>query len=106
MELSIQERLKDLRVERGLTLEQLEEQVNLSKSALGSYEAKDCKEISHYAIIKRAKFYGVTTDYPVSYTHLDVYKRQAAAKLAGAHDFITRLPQGYDTPLSGNGRCV
>ena len=27
----------------------------------------------------------------------------AAAKLAGAHDFITRLPNGYDTPLSGNG---
>ena len=46
MELSIQERLKDLRVERGLTLEQLEEQVNLSKSALGSYEAKDFKDIS------------------------------------------------------------
>ena len=40
MELSIQERLKDLRVERGLTLEQLEEQVNLSKSALGSYGSK------------------------------------------------------------------
>ena len=35
MELSIQERLKDLRVERGLTLKQLEEQVNLFKSALG-----------------------------------------------------------------------
>ena len=63
MELSIQERLKDLRVERGLTLEQLEEQVNLSKSALGSYEAKDFKDISHYAIIKLAKFYGVTADY-------------------------------------------
>ena len=56
MELSIQERLKDLRVERGLTLEQLEEQVNLSKSALGSYEARDFKDISHYAIIKLAKF--------------------------------------------------
>lgn len=27
----------------------------------------------------------------------------AAAKLAGADDFITRLPQGYETPLSGNG---
>ncbi|WP_426351364.1 ABC transporter ATP-binding protein [Alloiococcus sp. CFN-8] len=27
----------------------------------------------------------------------------AAAKLAGAHDFITRLPEGYDTMLSGNG---
>ncbi len=27
----------------------------------------------------------------------------AAAKLVGAHDFITRLPEGYDTPLQGNG---
>lgn len=26
-----------------------------------------------------------------------------AAKLAGAHDFITRLPEGYQTVLSGNG---
>ncbi len=41
MELSIQERLKDLRVERGLTLEQLAEQTLLSKSALGGYEAED-----------------------------------------------------------------
>ena len=40
MELSIQERLKDLRVERGLTLEQLEEQVNLSKSALHSQPSR------------------------------------------------------------------
>lgn len=30
----------------------------------------------------------------------------AAAKLAGAHDFITRLPRGYDTPLSGNGASL
>ena len=35
MALTIQERLKDLRVERGLTLEQLAEQTHLSKSALG-----------------------------------------------------------------------
>ena len=27
----------------------------------------------------------------------------AAAKLANAHDFITRLPNGYDTMLTGNG---
>lgn len=27
----------------------------------------------------------------------------AAAKLVGADDFITRLPLGYDTPLTGNG---
>ena len=46
MELSIQERLKDLRVERGLTLEQLAEQTHLSKSALGSYEGDNFK-VSH-----------------------------------------------------------
>ena len=61
MELSIQERLKDLRVERGLTLEQLAEQTHLSKSALGSYEGDNFKDISHYALIELAKFYEVTS---------------------------------------------
>lgn len=46
MELSIQERLKDLRVERGLTLEQLAEKTHLSKSALSSYEGDNLKDIS------------------------------------------------------------
>lgn len=63
MELSIQERLKDPRVERGLTLEQLAEQTHFSKSALGSYEAEYLKDISHYALIKLTKFYEVTNDY-------------------------------------------
>ncbi len=51
-ERSIQKRIKDPRVECGLTLEQLAEQTHLSKSALGSYEADDFKDISHYALIK------------------------------------------------------
>ncbi len=29
-----------------------------------------------------------------------------AAKLANAHDFITRLPEGYDTMLTGNGASL
>ena len=49
MALTIQERLKDLRAEHGLTLEQLAEQTNLSNSALGSYEADAFKDTSHYA---------------------------------------------------------
>lgn len=44
--LTIQERLKDLRVERGLTLEQLSAETSISKSALGKYEADDFKETS------------------------------------------------------------
>ena len=82
MELSIQERLKDLRVERGLTLEQLAEQTHLSKSALGSYEAEDFKDISHYAIIKLAKFYGVTADYLLG---LSQTKNHPNADLADLH---------------------
>lgn len=30
----------------------------------------------------------------------------AAAELAGAHNFITRLPQGYNTPLTENGASL
>ena len=41
--LTIQERLKDLRVERGLTLEQLSAETGISRSALGKYEADDSR---------------------------------------------------------------
>ena len=62
--LSIPERLKDLRVvNKHLTLEQLAEQTDLSKSALGKYESDDYKDISPFAIATLAKFYGVSTDY-------------------------------------------
>ena len=41
----------------------------------------------------------------IRYGRLDATDEECceAAKLAGAHDFISRLPQGYDTPLSNNG---
>ena len=54
---SIQERLWELRKDKGLNLEELSKLTGISKSALGSYEKEDYKA--------------------VSYTHLDVYKRQA-----------------------------
>ena len=63
MALSIQERIKDLRIEHKLTLEQLAEQTGLSKSALGNYENDEFKDISHYALIKLADFYNVSVDY-------------------------------------------
>ena len=41
----------------------------------------------------------------IRYGKLDATDEECirAAKLANAHDFITRLPQGYDTQLTGNG---
>ena len=61
--ITIQERLKDLRIEGHLKLEELAELTKISKSALGSYENDDRKEISHKSILKLAEFYGVSTDY-------------------------------------------
>ena len=61
--LTIQEKLKDLRVERHLTLEQLAQESGISKSALGKYESDDFKDISPFGIVTLAKYYGVTTDY-------------------------------------------
>ena len=66
--LTIQERLKDLRVERGLTLEQLSAETGISKSALGKYEVDDFKDISPFSMVALAKFYGVSTDYLLGLT--------------------------------------
>ena len=66
--LSIPERLKDLRVERGLTLEQLSAETGISRSALGKYEADDFKDISPFSMVELAKFYGVSTDYLLGLT--------------------------------------
>ena len=66
--LTIQERLKDLRVERSLTLEQLSAETGISKSALGKYEADDFKDISPFSMVELAKFYGVSTNYLLGLT--------------------------------------
>ena len=94
MELSIQERLKDLRVERGLTLEQLAEQTHLSKSALGSYEAEDFKDISHYVLIKLAKFYGVTADYLLGLSETKNHLNADLTELRLSDDIIELLKSG------------
>ena len=94
MSLSIQERLKDLRVERGLTLGQLAEQTGLSKSALGSYETEDFKDISHYALIRLAKFYGVTADYLLGLSEMKNHQNADLADLRLSDDMIELLKSG------------
>ena len=60
---SIQERLWELRKDKGLNLEELSKLTGISKSALGSYEKEDFKEINHGNLITLADFYGVSVDY-------------------------------------------
>ena len=94
MSLTIQERIKDLRVERGLTLKELAEQTGLSSSALGSYEADDTKDISHYALIKLAKFYGVTADYLLGLSEMKSHPNADLADLRLSDGMIDLLKSG------------
>lgn len=102
MALTIQERIKDLRVKRGLKLKDLEAATGLSSSALGSYETEDTKDITHTAIIKLAQFYGVTTDYLLALTETKNHPNAELADLRLSDDMIEVLKAGrVDTALLG-----
>ena len=60
---TIQERLWELRKDKGLNLEELSKLTGISKSALASYEANDYKEINHGNLVTLADFYQVSVDY-------------------------------------------
>jgi transcriptional regulator with XRE-family HTH domain len=92
--LTIQERLKDLRVERGLTLEQLEQQTGISKSALGSYENADYKDITHTSIVTLAKFYGVSADYLLGLTETKNHPNADLSELHLSDEMIGLLKSG------------
>jgi transcriptional regulator with XRE-family HTH domain len=92
--LTIPERLKDLRTERHLTLQELSEQTHISKSSLGNYESEDMKDISPFSIATLAEFYGVSTDYLMGLTES---KNHSDTELAALHlndDMINLLSSG------------
>lgn len=98
--LTIQERIKDLRQERGLTLEQLEKVTGISKAALSRYEGDEPKDISLYALVKLAQFYGVTTDYLLALSEMKNPPNADLADLRLGDDMIERLRSGrINTPL-------
>lgn len=66
--ITLQERLKDLRVAHNLNLEELSKLTGISKSALGNYENDDYKEINHGNLVVLAEFYKVSTDYLLGLT--------------------------------------
>ena len=88
------ERLKDLRVERHLTLEQLAEQTGISKSALGSYEANDDIELSPFSVTALAKFYGVSTDYLLGMTETKNHPNTELHELGLSDGMIELLKSG------------
>ncbi len=94
VKLTIGERLKDLRVERKLTLEQLAAEVGISKSALGKYESDNGKDISPYSISMLADYYGVSSDYLMGRTEIKNHPNTALHKLRLSDDAIDILRTG------------
>ncbi len=59
-------------------------------------------------VLQETNLFSGTVMDNIRYGKLDATKEEViqAAKLANAHDFITRLPLGYDTNLSGDGASL
>ena len=51
-------------------------------------------------------FAGTIAENIARFGEIDPHKVIAAAKVAGAHDLIQRLPEGYDTPVGEAGRSL
>lgn len=95
MILTIAERLRDLRKDRSLTLEALAEATNISKSALGTYETGESKDISPFSIVKLAKFYGVTTDYLMGVSNLEKESGAEIHELRLTNEALNVLKSGH-----------
>ncbi len=93
--LTITERLKDLRKKRGLTLETLAEATKISRSALGTYETGEFKDISPFSIIKLARFYGVTTDYLMGVSNLEKETDVEIQELRLTNEALNVLKSGH-----------
>lgn len=89
--LTIQEKLKDLRVANGLTTEQLSKATGLSKSALNNYENDKEKDISLVSLTTLAKYYRVSTDYLLGMHDNVVYANTELSELHLSDDMIDLL---------------
>ena len=67
-QLTSQEKLKDLRHERNLTLVQVAEATGISKSTIGNYESDDFKEQQLTILTELADFYDVSLAYLIGLT--------------------------------------
>ena len=67
----------------------------ISKSALGSYENDDYKEISHKSLVELAKFYGVSTDYLLCLTENRNYPDTELTELHLSDSMVELLKSGH-----------
>lgn len=92
--LTTQEKLKDLRIARKLTLKDLETATGISSSTLGEYENNDYKDITSHSLEILSNFYGVSVDYLLGITENDIEANTPIEKLHLTDDAIAVLKSG------------
>lgn len=68
IKLTLQEKLKDERTSRHMTLAELEKATGIAKATLGKYESDNCTDISPFNLAKLAEYYGLSMDYLMGLT--------------------------------------
>ena len=92
--LTIPERLKDLRNERGLDIADVSKATSISSSALSNYENDESKDIIHRAIVALARFYGVSADYLLGLTEIENRPNAELHELQLSENLIEPLKSG------------
>ena len=75
-------------------MEELAAATGISKSALGSYENDDYKEIRHKNLVELAKFYGVSTDYLLCLTENRNHPNTELTELHLSNAMVNLLKSG------------
>ena len=90
--LTIQEKLKDLRViEKKKKLKEVAGETGISVSSLSNYESNEFKDISPFALVTLAKYYGVSTDYLLGLTEARNHPDVKVAELHLSDDMLELL---------------
>lgn len=93
--LTTQERLKDLRTEQNLTLDELAEATGISSSTLQACESNEYQEITGSNLRTLAQFFGVTTDYLLELSEVRQPESTALSDLKIDDKTIDLLKDGH-----------
>lgn len=94
VKLTTQEKLKDLRVARKLTLSELSDVTGIAASTLGEYENNDSKDITSHSLESLAMFYGVSIDYLLGITENKTEANTPLEELHLSDDAVAILKSG------------
>ena len=87
---SINERIKDLRVEKGLNLNELSAETGLPASTLSDYE-QDYATVPHTSVITLADYFGVSTDFLLGMTDVRLSENKEISDLHLSDKAIEKL---------------